>query len=465
MKKITMIIFTLVLVTMLFGMDAAPRTRNRIQGQVRPSIKDIETQLPYRPGDRQWILFVEDPGDTVPPSPDQIWSAVLDSILGVGNYAWFGPTTDAAQNGPTLAEMQEYNLVIWNTFYIYLDMALTATDQANIQDYISGGGRFWLISQDALYSGVPLTFFQTNFNLESVVQDYSVVLTMNIQGLDEIAGSSFSVTADFYTFFPDALTPNANAHYIVLDPDNDAYPCILSNDSTTSFWTADGRAPGSWTDWQQMVHDMLAVFGSLSFNDVSTMSIDISSPLPWDTTLSPQATVKNLGSETETFDITCEIDPGAYSSTETVTGLAPDDSVQVTFSPDFTFATGSYTVTVYTQLEGDYNPVNDTLEKVIDTYDPGVAEENANKPETFSFIAPTISKSKAHIELTIPTATKVDLMVYDATGRLSKTVVSQKFTAGTHSLNVNLDIPTGVYFYKLKTASGENIVQKFLIIE
>jgi hypothetical protein len=108
--------------------------------------------------------------------------------------------------------------------------------------------------------------------------------------------------------------------------------------------------------------------------DVSTISIDIDSPLPEGTILSPQATVKNFGDNTETFDVTCEIEGGItiYTSTETATDLVPGDSIQVTFSPDFAFETGLYTVKVYTQLAGDENPVNDTLEKVIETYDPGI---------------------------------------------------------------------------------------------
>jgi hypothetical protein len=102
---------------------------------------------------------------------------------------------------------------------------------------------------------------------------------------------------------------------------------------------------------------------------------------------------------------------------------------------------------------------------VIDTYDPGVAEENANKPETFSFIAPTISRGRANIEFTLPTATEVNLLVYDVLGRLSKTVVSQRFTAGVHNLDVNLGLPAGVYFYNLRTGLGENIMKKFLIVD
>ena len=203
---------------------------------------------------------------------------------------------------------------------------------------------------------------------------------------------------------------------------------------------------------------------SIGYLDVGTISLDIADTLPEGTTHWPMATVVNYGPETETFDVACEIEPGGYSSSETVTNLAPNDSIQVTFSPDFTFASGSYTVTVYTQLAGDENPANDTLEKVIETYDPGIAEGNSDIPDLFSFEAPTISRGKTEIEFALPVATTVDLMVYDAVGRLSKIIVSRGFSAGIHTLHINLDLPAGVYFYKLRTASSENVIKKFLLI-
>jgi hypothetical protein len=98
--------------------------------------------------------------------------------------------------------------------------------------------------------------------------------------------------------------------------------------------------------------------------DVGTISIDIPDTLSPDT-LSPQATVKNFGSDTVSFDVTCTIEHGGYLSTETVIDLAPDESIQVTFSSDFGFTDGLYIVTVSTHLAGDVCPENDTLVKIV----------------------------------------------------------------------------------------------------
>jgi len=197
--------------------------------------------------------------------------------------------------------------------------------------------------------------------------------------------------------------------------------------------------------------------------DAGAISIDMDTLVPQGSVVTPMATVKNYGTDSADFNVTCEINPGAYSSVGPVTDLAPGESIQVSFSPDFTFDPGSYTVKVYTQLGGDTNPANDTLVKVVNTYDPGVTE-GGSIPKTFAFRAPTITKGRATIEFSLPASTKVDLLVYDAVGRLSRTLISERFAAGTHRIEANLDLATGVYFYNLKTELG-TVTKKFLIVE
>jgi len=193
---------------------------------------------------------------------------MLRNIYGTGNFDWFGPTLNKYDNGPDLTTMQNYDLVIWNNYDHYgqplpLSPTLTNVDQANITGYIDFGGKFWLIAQDALYSNVPLSFFQTNFNLFDYSGDVLQATWTHIQGLAEAASSVFLVTADYVTttpFYPDDLIPDTGAHHIIKDTDHDYYPSILRNDSVTSFWTIDGRRPVLAITWEQVVIDMLSVF-------------------------------------------------------------------------------------------------------------------------------------------------------------------------------------------------------------
>lgn len=211
------------------------------------------------------ILFVEDPaGWGVATHPDPLWHGVLTSIVGPDGFDWFGPTEDPYEDGPDLTTMQQYDLVIWNNYDHFDAPTLTDDDQLNISSYISGGGRFWLIGQDAIYSNVNISFFQNNFNLETFIENYVFgAPSTHIQGLAEAAGNFFHIYADYWylpEFYPDDLTPNADAHHIIKDTEWTYYPGILSNDSLTSFWAIDGRDPNPYSTWEQLVQDMIGVF-------------------------------------------------------------------------------------------------------------------------------------------------------------------------------------------------------------
>ncbi len=95
-------------------------------------------------------------------------------------------------------------------------------------------------------------------------------------------------------------------------------------------------------------------------NDVGMVSHNVGGELNGGVPLTPTATVKNFGSATQTFNVTMTINPGGYTSTKQVSGLAADQTANVTFD-SWTPTTGSFTAKAYTQLAGDQNPANDTL--------------------------------------------------------------------------------------------------------
>jgi uncharacterized protein YuzB (UPF0349 family) len=95
----------------------------------------------------------------------------------------------------------------------------------------------------------------------------------------------------------------------------------------------------------------------------------------------------------------------------------------------------------------------------------GICDSEEASPDAFMFRTTTISRGMTEIVFTLTKATKVDLLVYDAIGRFRTTLISNRFSAGAHSVSVNFNLPSGVYFYNLKTESGRNIMKKFLIIE
>ena len=259
------------------------------------------------------------------------------------------------------------------------------------------------------------------------------------------------------------------------NPARSGYATDLDNDGNVDILAAYCVNPSTISWWKNNLGGI---------GDVGPISIDILSVIPQDTTLIPRATVKNFSnplivyptSETASFNVTCEITlvhPSTtnkcikYIETEAVTDLKLGDSIQVAFPDIFTFESGPYTVTVYTSLASDVNKSNDTLTGVFDVFPTGgpMSATTSPAPMTFELKTASINRGNFEIEFTIPKATKIDLVVYDVLGRLSKTLISKNFSAGTHHRTIELDLPSGVYFCNLKTSSGRNSVQKFLIIE
>ncbi len=106
--------------------------------------------------------------------------------------------------------------------------------------------------------------------------------------------------------------------------------------------------------------------GQAPANDVGALSVDIPGMIQ-PGSVNPVATIMNFGSAAQTFDVEMII-TGGYTSTKTVTNLAPNTSVQVTFDP-WNPAVGVFVVDVCTQLVADVDPNNDCTSKDVKVMD------------------------------------------------------------------------------------------------
>jgi hypothetical protein len=109
-------------------------------------------------------------------------------------------------------------------------------------------------------------------------------------------------------------------------------------------------------------------------DDVGSISIDAPGPvIGVDSILAPQATVKNIGLNIQSFDVTCEIELSGvpvYADTQFVDSLVWNSETQVNFTPfTFTGLGNVYDIKVYTLLAGDVNNSNDTLTGQTTTFD------------------------------------------------------------------------------------------------
>jgi hypothetical protein len=253
--------------------------------QSQPVMRDRSELVRYIPATRQNdVLFVEDKAGTFGPatSPDPLWDSLLTELVGTGNYGWF-TTLDPDSNGPDLATMEQYTLTIWNNYDYWwgaptYPAALTVDDRNNISNLLFNGGKCWLIGQDALWSGVPMSWMTTHFYLQSAIQDYNYsVDSAHVEGQNEIAGFNMTVISDYVDnpLFSDDLTPDPTyAHSVFYDIDSAAVVGIFypGPDWQASFWSMDLR-DGTFAYWpavNAMVSGMFTAFGVTGVNETPT---------------------------------------------------------------------------------------------------------------------------------------------------------------------------------------------------
>ncbi len=105
------------------------------------------------------------------------------------------------------------------------------------------------------------------------------------------------------------------------------------------------------------------------------------------------------------------------------------------------------------------------------SYTPGIEEDNLNKSVKITSLSTPkpnpITDGLAKISFTIAEPTKASLKIYDASGKLVKTLINSNFDRGTYNLtwkgtdDNNNEVAEGIYFYTLETAK-QNITKKLV---
>jgi hypothetical protein len=93
--------------------------------------------------------------------------------------------------------------------------------------------------------------------------------------------------------------------------------------------------------------------------------------------IAPEVSVTNLGKTeiTSPFDVVMTVEPGGYSSTQTVSSLTSGQTVSVVFDDLTIYPSTEMDIVVTSQLAGDENPANDVLSQYSVVL-PGVQRDN-----------------------------------------------------------------------------------------
>ncbi len=104
----------------------------------------------------------------------------------------------------------------------------------------------------------------------------------------------------------------------------------------------------------------------LPANDVGVYSIDIT-PMAEPGDITPKVTIKNYGTDAQSFDITFSIS-GIYTTTVPIANLASLQTTQISFD-NWAATEGSYTISVATLLTTDVEASNDVMEQTVTIQD------------------------------------------------------------------------------------------------
>lgn len=284
--KICVLVLCIMFISMAFA-NPYSRADNSHRVSAKKIISDNQS-TPYHPPLRQGgVLFVEDGSGYGPPTnPDPVWDSILTEIYGTGNFGWLGPTTDPLEDGPDLTTMQGYELVIWHTYDQWDNPNLTTNDITNIGDYLSGGGKVWLIGQDLLYADQTIyPWMNTYFHLDTAYEDpFGSIDSLHIHGLAEIDCYSMISICDYAVnpFWTDELIPDTTVlcHAVLEDTINNAiigifYPGF--GEWKTAFWAADVRDATFTTYWSTVIDiatGMLEAFEVLGISEMPSQRLE-----------------------------------------------------------------------------------------------------------------------------------------------------------------------------------------------
>ncbi len=87
----------------------------------------------------------------------------------------------------------------------------------------------------------------------------------------------------------------------------------------------------------------------------------------------------------------------------------------------------------------------------------GVAEGKSDTPKQLSvFAAPSVFEGRTQLIYALPKTTSVNLTIYNASGQTVSTLVDEVKSAGRYTAEFNGEsLPSGVYFYTLKTSEKQ----------
>lgn len=200
------------------------------------------------------ILFVDDDqGDTL----ERFFTAALDA----GGYVYGNWDVADLGRSPTVGDLADHATVIWNTGANYdaPTAGLTPAEEAEIRDFLDGGGNLFLVGQDVIYNGVSSSFLSEYLHVSAFIED--VLLERVVGAAGDPIGDGVDTRLDppppFETDFADLLQAGPGAYASMFTAEADGRPSDVA-----VRYPIEGPSP------------FKTVFFSFPFESISTTAAD-----------------------------------------------------------------------------------------------------------------------------------------------------------------------------------------------
>jgi len=212
--------------------------------------------------------------------------------------------------------------------------------------------------------------------------------------------------------------------------------------------------------------------------DVEVISIDsIPDAVWWTQNYTPYVTVRNNGAQTASFSVSCQADFEGYAfymDNQPVYDLAAGSTTSISFMPWTPDTALPGYVGVFWACAGYVGDTDYTNDCQSESVAVGIEEAFDRGPAPARFALgeghPNPFSVSTRVLYQIAESGSVSLSVYDATGRLVRTLVDENLPAGVYSATWNgrdsegAPVPNGVYFYRL-TSGGHNLTTKTVLMK
>jgi hypothetical protein len=361
--------------------------------------------------------------------------------------------------GPTVSEMEQYDLVIWFTgecWGLFGYDTLTPEDESNLGTYLDEGGSLFLSSQDYLYSSYPdsETFDPGEFPYDYLGVDFA---DQDRWTHPERCEGEFGTFAQGMYFTLQSAIPSVNLwtdwiegagtrllhinnHSVMLHYETDEFKTVFTTLSFDAL--VDTTSPSTKAEFLQGLEQwFLGELPGQSITDNTRQSnINIHTNLLTD-------------------------DPWMTYSPE-IGAIEPNQSQLVNLSFDM-----PDTAQVNDIYEGliviNNNSLEDPVEIPVFVYiTSDVPENNSPLPTKFALHQnyPNPFNPSTTIRFDLPQSSHVNITIYNVLGQNVTTLMDGKIEAGTHLVNFDgFHLTTGLYFYCIDAGSYSDVKKMLLL--